>query len=87
MEEQKISLTIQDVSYSQDEMDTPARLRAFNNIVGLQTESVQLDDRRIDNQIRTNGWINIFIQLMNEPEPVEVVEENTTEKKLESDDS
>ena len=46
-EENDIILTIQGVVYRQSEMDTPARLRAFNNLIVLESEAVKLDDRRI----------------------------------------
>ena len=65
-EENDIILTIQGVVYRQSEMDTPARLRAFNNLIVLESEAVKLDDRRIDTHIRKEGWTNVFIGLMNE---------------------
>ena len=74
-EENDIILTIQGVVYRQSEMDTPARLRAFNNLIVLESEAVKLDDRRIDTHIRREGWTNVFISLMNEEEPQQQEEE------------
>jgi|TARA_R100000152_G_scaffold20723_2_gene15602 hypothetical protein len=74
-EENDIILTIQGVVYRQSEMDTPARLRAFNNLIVLESEAVKLDDRRIDTHIRKEGWTNVFISLMNGEEPQQEEEE------------
>ena len=74
-EENDIILTIQGVVYRQSEMDTPARLRAFNNLIVLESEAVKLDDRRIDTHIRREGWTNVSISLMNEEEPQQQEEE------------
>ena len=74
-EDNRISVVIQDVQFFQDEMDTSAELRAFNNIVMLDSESIKLDDRRIDTQIRRNGWANILVQLRNDSENDSVTEE------------
>ena len=74
-EDNRISVVIQDVQFFQDEMDTNAELRAFNNIVMLDSESIKLDDRRIDTQIRRKGWANILVQLRNDSENDSVTEE------------
>ena len=79
-EQNDIILTIQGVVYRQREMDTPARMRAFNNLVILDSEAGKLDDRRIDTQIRRDGWTNIFINLMNSDSFPEQAEEEKTEE-------
>ena len=79
-EQNDLILTIQGVVYRQSEMDTPARMRAFNNLVILDSEAVKLDDRRIDTKIRKDGWTNIFINLMNSDSFPEQAEEEKTEE-------
>lgn len=84
-EQNDLILTLQGVVYRQSEMDTPARMRAFNNLIILESEAVKLDDRRIDTQIRREGWINIFINLMNSDSFPEQSEEEKTEKEEEAE--
>tara|TARA_Y100001938_G_scaffold140074_1_gene207785 strand:- start:582 stop:866 length:285 start_codon:yes stop_codon:yes gene_type:complete len=86
-EENDIILTIQGVVYRQSEMDTPARLRAFNNLIVLESEAVKLDDRRIDTHIRKEGWTNVFIGLMNGEEPQQQQEEEEAEVDIEETDA
>jgi hypothetical protein len=87
-QDNRISVVIQGVEFFQDEMDTNAKLRAFNNVVMLDSESIKLDDRRIDTQIRRNGWADILVQLINGPAPVETDDEvEQTEEVEDTEDS
>jgi len=86
--ENRISILHQGVEIFQDELDSSASVRAFNNVVMLDSEAVKLDDRRIDTQIRRNGWADILRQLHAPmPESSEDSEVEETEEVEETTDS
>tara|TARA_R110002051_G_scaffold43692_1_gene89279 strand:+ start:4080 stop:4358 length:279 start_codon:yes stop_codon:yes gene_type:complete len=82
-----LSITINDVTYHQSEMENDLELDVFNTILQLNNEERKLNIRMLGVQFQRNGMCNTLIGLRNGEANAEDLAEDTAQEETDEVDT